>query len=714
MQFNYFSIPVIAASLLMFTVGFMVKPYRSNPGLKYFALLMFAGAGYSLFYALEISSQEEFLMMTFYRLQYLVIPFIPAFFLIFAAGYTRKAELTSPVLLIIVLLVPVLTVLFATTFNLHAIFITEGHIDTTGPFPVFVFRPGPWYWVYQIYTAFSILSGIILFFRMYISSPPAFQKQLGIILAGSVIPFVIYLFYLAGVFPQGLDANPFSFAITGVIIFAGISRFKLFSLAPLARNMLFDSIPDGVIVLDRYFRLADMNRSAAGIFKIDLNELGRPSGEVFMEWPEIMANMTGSEKVRSFEISRITLNRALFLDCAFSPLFDEAMTEQGQLLIVRDVTGQRKAESDKHESEEKFRIIFENAPVGLMYFDRDGIVELCNNHFLMILGSDEEKVIGLDMRQVPDDRIQEALDKTLGGHRVIIAGEYTTQTGNRTVYVKAVFKPLFSGKKEVEGGLCIVEDISARKAAEEKIKTANEKLRQINSEKDRFFSILAHDLRSPFTAFLGYTELLEGSLDTIPVESVKTIASSMKESANNLYGLLENLLQWSGMQQGLVYFNPGEISVVERVLYCTEPLLVNANNKIIDVNYEIAPHLRIFADLKMFDTIIRNLFTNALKFTPKHGSIFISARNSANDHVDICFRDTGIGMSPEMVHNLFKLDVKTSRTGTDGELSTGLGLILVRELIEIHGGRIWVESVAGQGSSFFVRFRKSRPTGNTS
>ncbi len=712
MQFNFFSVPLIVASLLMFFLGLMIRPYKSTPGVRYFSLLMFAGGIYSFLYALEISSLEPSLIEIFYTLQYLAIPFIPAFFIIFVACYTRKTEVENPVYLIIISIVPVLTALFAVTHNLHTFFIRSGYVDTTGAFPVYVFTPGPWYWVYQLFTITASLFGIILLFRMYINSAPAFRRQVGIILAGSVIPFIVYVFYIGGMFPEGFDANPFSFAFTGIVIFTGISRFKLFSLAPLARNMLFDSIPDGVIVLDKYFRLVDINRSSALTFGTGPDEIGKPAGEVFKEWPEIKANLAGTEKSKSFEISRVTEGRDLFLNCVFSPLIDERNVERGLMLIVHDVTKQRKAEIDKYKSEEKFRIIFENAPVGLMYFDSDGIVKLCNNYFLRILDSDERTMIGTNVWQLSDNRIQDALKKTFQGKRVVFEGSYTTESRKKKVFIKSILKPLLSKNKEVEGGLCIVEDISGRKAYEDRIKLANEELKRINAEKDRFFSILAHDLRSPFTAFLGYTDFLEESLDNMPVESVKTIASSMKESANNLYGLLENLLQWSRMQQGLIDSELEKITLLDKVLCCIEPLLVYANNKMIDVSYEIPASIKVMADNKMFDTVIRNLFTNAVKFTPKQGSIKISARET-DDQVEICFSDTGIGMTPQIVDNLFRLDVKTSRPGTDGELSTGLGLILVRELVEIQGGSVRVESEKGKGSRFFLRFNKPGINVNT-
>jgi PAS domain S-box-containing protein len=417
--------------------------------------------------------------------------------------------------------------------------------------------------------------------------------------------------------------------------------------------------------------------------------------------------MTVRENRRDFEISRITETGSLFLKCYFTPLNDGRSIDRGQMLIIHDVTGQRRAEIEKDESEEKFRLIFENAPLGLMYFDRNGIIELCNDDFARILGSTEDKLVGLNLNQLNDERIQDALNTTFQGESAVFEGEYASQTGTNKVYVRAVSKPVFSKNNVVEGALCIMEDITMRMAVDENIKRTNAELKRLNAEKDKFFSILAHDLRSPFSAFLGFTDILAEGIEALPSEMIQSIGVSMKESANNLYRLLENLLQWSRMQQASVNFNPEVLILKDKILNSIEPLLINANNKVIDVRYDIENDLTVFADMNMFETIIRNLFTNAVKFTPKEGSIIISARHADNQYAEICFRDTGIGMSREMVDNLFRLDVKSSRPGTDGELSTGLGLILCKEYAEMNGGTIRVESEMEIGSSFYIRLKKS-------
>jgi len=174
----------------------------------------------------------------------------------------------------------------------------------------------------------------------------------------------------------------------------------------------------------------------------------------------------------------------------------------------------------------------------------------------------------------------------------------------------------------------------------------------------------------------------------------------MSKSATNLYRLLENLLEWAKIQRGLVHFEPGLLVlrqiVEESLIGIREP----AQNKGIEITYDIPDNLKVFADSNILQTIIRNLVSNAMKFTPKGGKISVSAKTTGDKGVEISVKDTGIGMKPEMIDNLFRLDVKTNREGTEGEPSSGLGLLLCKEFVEKHGGKIWVESEVGKGSTF--------------
>lgn len=184
------------------------------------------------------------------------------------------------------------------------------------------------------------------------------------------------------------------------------------------------------------------------------------------------------------------------------------------------------------------------------------------------------------------------------------------------------------------------------------------------------------------------------------LEEIRDITVSMKESASSIYGLLENLLEWSRLKRGRLELSPEKINVKQKTTGCIEVLKESAGKKKIRIHYSLPDGLEINADLHMFETIIRNLVSNAIKFTPKAGEIYISAIKKPDKTTEIIVRDTGIGMKKELISKLFLLNEKTNRKGTDGEPSTGLGLLLCKEFIDKHCSKIRVESEEGKGSTF--------------
>ena len=190
-------------------------------------------------------------------------------------------------------------------------------------------------------------------------------------------------------------------------------------------------------------------------------------------------------------------------------------------------------------------------------------------------------------------------------------------------------------------------------------------------------------------------------LHSFTMDEIKEIAVNLRNSASNLFRLLENLLHWARIQQGLIPFNPEVLPLLTIVSESVEMILESARSKGIEIDYDIPDDLIVLADCKILQTIIRNLVSNAIKFTHKGGKISISAKVADGNSIEISIKDTGIGMTNNMVESLFRLDAQNGRRGTEGELTTGLGLMLCKEFVEKHGGKLWVESAEGIGSTFY-------------
>lgn len=247
-----------------------------------------------------------------------------------------------------------------------------------------------------------------------------------------------------------------------------------------------------------------------------------------------------------------------------------------------------------------------------------------------------------------------------------------------------------------------------RRKSEDEINTKNEQLQALNAEKDKFFSIIAHDLRGPLSAFVGATQILTEEIQSMDTAEIREIAMSMKTSASNIYNLLENLLEWSRLKRGGVVFLSEKLKLHDIVLGCVHVLSEPAKKKNIEISQSLDENIEVLADRHMLETVLRNLISNAVKFTRTKGKVQISAGYIKDDRIEVKISDSGIGMDEELLSKLFRINEKTSRNGTDGELSTGLGLLLCREFIEQCGGQIWAESITGEGSIFHFTLRRGK------
>jgi len=419
---------------------------------------------------------------------------------------------------------------------------------------------------------------------------------------------------------------------------------------------------------------------------------------------------TKQEQAIKYELldRQIKILRNYALQKQQTKLLNEAETLASELALATqrlrvEIAERKRTEEALRESEEFSRYILQTIPFGMDIVDENGIVlfqsENLKNHF-------KEEVIGNKCWCIyRDDKTQCSNCPLRAGINIGITEVYesTGILGGRIFEITHT-GIMFEGKKAM---LEIFIDITERRQTQEQIQHQNEELQKINAEKDKLFSIIAHDLKSPMNSFLGLTQIMAEELPSLTLAQIQKIVVTMSKSANNLYCLLENLLQWSQIQQGAIPFNPEVIQLRRIVVGSIEMILDPAKIKGIEIETDIAEEMFVFADNNMFQTIIRNLVSNAIKFTPKGGKVKASARLQDNKNYEISIQDTGIGMSQTMLGNLFRIDAQTNRKGTDEEPSTGLGLILCKEFVEKNGGRIWVESEVGKGATFYFTLPKS-------
>ena len=387
-------------------------------------------------------------------------------------------------------------------------------------------------------------------------------------------------------------------------------------------------------------------------------------------------------------------------------MLDPIKNNKGEVLFVtcisKDITARKLAEVKLQENEELYRNLVVRIPDGVYKSTHDGKFIEANPAMVKMLGYEsKEELMDVDIKTQlyfePTDRESLVLREKLEGLEVYRMkkkdgseiwvedhGWYNTDENGEILFHEGILR-----------------DVTERKRTEEEIKLKNEQLEKTNAEKDKFFSNIAHDLRSPFNGFLGLTEILVERLQSMTLDEIHNILVNLKNSANNLYSLLGNLLEWSLMQRGLTAFEPQLFLLSPKISGIMALVTEAAKEKGISINYDIPEDLSVFADRNMLESIIRNLSSNAVKFTNKGGGVFVSAKSLPDNSVEISIKDTGIGMGKDITDNLFRLDIDTSRKGTEGELSSGLGLIICKDLIEKHGGKLRVESEEGKGSTFY-------------
>ncbi len=377
----------------------------------------------------------------------------------------------------------------------------------------------------------------------------------------------------------------------------------------------------------------------------------------------------------------------------------------------------KRAEDALHESEEMFRILFDQSADLCLLLDDSGFTNV-NASTLSALGYQKRDEIlskfpgDISPEKQPDGTLSTDKAKKMVKHALkegYHKFEWTHLRADKSeLPVEVMLTPVrFKGKQYLYS---LMRDISERKAAEEEINHKNELLTSLLKEKDKFFSIIAHDLSSPFQTFWGLTEMMTDDDADYTHEEYVEMSKKLNKLARNLYVLLRNLLEWAQMQKGAMDFEPESFNISDVLDPIIETSLTRCEQKGISLINNIEPEISLLADKKMVNSILMNLISNAIKFTSRGGSVSVSGKTINDSTIEISVTDTGIGMTKDKLKKLFKLGEKTKSEGTDGELSTGLGLMLCKEFVEKNGGKIGVESKPGIGSKFYFTLRKSKGT----
>jgi len=380
-------------------------------------------------------------------------------------------------------------------------------------------------------------------------------------------------------------------------------------------------------------------------------------------------------------------------------IYNEEGQITGQFGIQRDISEKKKAEVQLKEINRKLKEAQKIGCIGDWTNNLTTKETSWSGEAFRIFGYSRKEAKPKDIfknHMLPEDLnkfkndYKELISKS---ERLISKKEYKIYSKNgqqKYVAIQGVFVYNKDGKKEKAFGT--IKDITEEKENELKLK-------ELNATKDRFFSIIAHDLKNPFNTIIGFSELLMNCDPDFFKENARNYTQLINTSAQKSYGLLVNLLEWSHSQSGKLKLIPEQFNISELIFEIYELLKVTAIEKKLSVEIQVPAETKLYADKNMLSTVIRNLLSNAIKFTHTNGSIIIKG-NIKDSGFKFSITDTGVGIEQENISKLFRIDTSYSTNGTNEEEGSGIGLILCYDFITKHRGKIWAESTIGTGSSF--------------
>lgn len=473
---------------------------------------------------------------------------------------------------------------------------------------------------------------------------------------------------------------------------------------------IYENSPSGYFTFDKNGVILSLNQTGAEQLCSNKPQLLNKSFSNFIvkeylpQFKMHLENVFDYKSKQSCEIKIERKDKSLFFALLESvPAKANGNGSSYCVTTISDITMFKVAQDNLQESEERFKNMANTTPVLMWISDPEALFTFVNKFWEQFTGRSFGQEIGLNwLEGIHPDDLETFITKykTACDKQVPFEIEYRLRTRDgsfKWILNKGV--PRFQNDGRFAGYIGSCTDINDQKIIQEKIEKINEELKSLNASKDKFFSIIAHDLKSPLSGLLGFTEILVEEYDELVEDEKKEFIGHSHQAARNLNALLENLLEWSRIQIGSIAIEPENHSIELIIDDIMNLFVQNATNKKLRLEKNLSPDLIVFADVNSVRTILRNLVSNGIKFTKENGSVAISAYQKDN-FVQVSVQDSGVGIGQENIDKLFRIDKNYTTQGTNKERGTGLGLILCKELVEKNGGKIWVESEFGKGTKF--------------
>jgi len=629
-------------------------------------------------------------------------------FFLFVLYYTNYHWWLSWKRLLFILLPFICFQVFFWTNDAHQLCFRDLSFPLYGGVRGWRFQVAPLFLIFAAYGYGLVFSGFVLIIKRMAHATRSFRWQAFFLLMGMIPAIVTTIIDSIPLLPN--ETAPVGFTLMGMIFAWAIFRYRFLDIAPIARDRLIDNMTDGMIVVDAHDRIIDMNPAAQAILDLSpADVMGQPAVEYLHPWYLQLSQ----KDVAQAEMTSMQQGEMRVYDVRSSALRDRHGRLNGRLFLLRDISERKQAE----RTLQKLLHAMETTEVGITITNEQGLIEYSNPAEAAMHGYAVEELAGkypvifaAAEREIDPKQRHENGDTFHHWKR-----ESLNRRKDGSIFpVELISNPIYDPYQRMIGKVTVCTDITLRKRAETELRATHDELQrkhyqlqESNASKDKLFSIISHDLRSPFTTLLGFSQLLEEHFQQYSPAQVLEKIVQMRRSAERLYALLENLLTWSRLQRNVIAFHPKHLLMFAIAETNRELFAEYAEQKNISLENTISHSLLVYADEFMLDTIVRNLISNAIKFTNYGGTVSISAEE-IEDMINVTVADTGIGMTAEEVANLFHIDAPHSEIGTNGERGTGLGLLLCHELALKQGGMLQVESEPQRGSRFIVSVPRER------
>lgn len=707
-QFSPNMIPLAVAALISAVLAWYTWRYRQTQGAAPFAWMMFILFQWGFSYIMELAAVELADKLAWATFMFAGVVTTPVAWLTFALEYTGQKWMTRTRLLLLLGL-PLVTMGLLLTNNSHRLFWASAALDMQGGFRLLSTTNGPWFWVHAAYTYTLIMAGLVLIVRALLRWPAQYRGQMYFILLATLTPLIANVITVFQLLPVRIDLTPFAFTVTGIGMGYALFRHRLLDLAPIARDLVIDGMKDGMIVLDARRRIVDINPTAAQLFGSAGGQslIGRPIAEVLQRWPYLIERYRDIFDAED-EIALGEGEAQRWFELTVSALRDESQHIIGQVITIREVTQRKQAENRLQENEARFRQIVENASDLIYRFDVNGHLTYANPAALHSMGfAKEEEVLG-----------QYFLDLTTPDARHRLKRTYQHQYASRTKTTYNEFPAIAADGREVwfgqnvqliyEGETVIgfqalARDITAIKQAQEALRIARDQALEASRAKSQLLSKVSHELRTPLGGVLGYAELLRDNTFGELTPAQRKGILQIVDSANYLTNMVNELLDEAQIQANTATLQERNFRTAELLQQACSGMEMLANRKGLQFTATLGPKLpeELYGDERRLRQILINLIGNAIKFT-RSGSVRVQLLMAGDEHWAIRVEDTGIGIPKEAQSYIFEPFRQVDSTITRDNRGIGLGLSITRQLVELMGGRISLESEMGKGSAFTV------------